>query len=167
MNASISPSPIDAVVRARVYLHAGQLFASNVPCEISMVLGSCVSVCVQDASRGIGGANHFLLPLTLGGAQATPRIGSFAILELLRRVLHAGGRRGELSAKVFGGASLMRAPVGDGASSLGWKNVETARRVLAAEGVPIVAEDVGGAAGRRLLFRTDDGSAWVKRIREG
>ena len=48
--------------------------------------------------------------------------------------------------------------------SLGQKNVELARRLLADAGIPIVAEDVGGAQGRKLVFQTGDGTAWVRKI---
>ncbi len=44
------------------------------------------------------------------------------------------------------------------------QNVSLARRFLADAGIPIVNEDVGGAQGRKLVFRTSDGSAWVRHI---
>jgi chemotaxis receptor (MCP) glutamine deamidase CheD len=36
--------------------------------------------------------------------------------------------------------------------------------MLGAAGVPIVGEDVGGQKARKLIFQTDNGAAWVKRI---
>jgi chemotaxis receptor (MCP) glutamine deamidase CheD len=35
---------------------------------------------------------------------------------------------------------------------------------LASVGIPVVARDVGGKRARKLIFQTDDGSAWVKTI---
>jgi chemotaxis receptor (MCP) glutamine deamidase CheD len=46
----------------------------------------------------------------------------------------------------------------------GTKNVDVACRGLAEEGIPIVAEDVGGYAGRKLVFLTDEGHVWVKKL---
>jgi chemotaxis protein CheD len=44
------------------------------------------------------------------------------------------------------------------------KNVDLARRLLADAGIAIVAEDVGGTQGRKLVFQTGDGAAWVRKI---
>jgi chemotaxis protein CheD len=145
-----------------VHLHAGQLFASSEASEIWTVLGSCVSVCLFDRMRGIGGANHYLLPQQAAGAEGSPRFGSAAILKLVQRMLALGSHKHDLVAKVFGGASLMGSPAG--ADSLGWKNVEVARTVLSRERIPIAVEDVGGRRARRLVFRTDQGVGWIKEI---
>jgi chemotaxis protein CheD len=148
--------------RVGVYLHAGQLLAAYDPCEISTVLGSCVAVCLFDAARLAGGANHFLLP-TSAGSEPSPRFGDHAVRELIDRMVSLGSKKRDLAAKVFGGASLVRGDARMG-TSLGWKNVLAARAALQAEHIPIVAEDVGGSSGRRLVFQTDDGFAWVKRL---
>ncbi|TMA59262.1 MAG: hypothetical protein E6J73_15985 [Deltaproteobacteria bacterium] len=44
------------------------------------------------------------------------------------------------------------------------QNVEVAREILAALDVPIIGEDVEGRNGRKLIFHTDTGSAWIKRL---
>jgi chemotaxis protein CheD len=166
--ASIGPSPTashdlgaDAVV---VHLHAGQTFVSSQSCTISTVLGSCVAVCLVDPARGSGGANHYLLPMHVVGNNGSARFGNVAIEELVNKMLLLGSRRHELQAKVFGGASTMQVAGRPETESLGWQNVEVARRVLAAHGIPIVAEDVGGARGRKLLFSTDRGHAWIRKL---
>jgi chemotaxis protein CheD len=146
--------------RASVYLHPGQLFVTSEPCEIISVLGSCVSVCIHDRARGIGGANHYLLPSE--GTPPSARYGAFAITSLVARVLQAGAMQADLVAKVFGGATLIGAKVGSVA--LGECNVKVARAVLANAKIPIVAEDVCGLRGRRVVFRPDDGAAIVKRL---
>jgi chemotaxis protein CheD len=51
-----------------------------------------------------------------------------------------------------------------GGGNLGQKNVQTARALLLAEGIPIVAEDVDGERGRKLIFQTHDGAAWVRSL---
>jgi chemotaxis protein CheD len=144
-----------------VHLHAGQLFASTQACTLSTVLGSCVSVCLIDPVRRSGGANHYLLPMHVVGGHASARFGNVAIEQLVDKMLLLGSRKRDLVAKVFGGASTIGRPETE---SLGWQNVEVARRVLAAQGIAVVAEDVGGARGRKLLFRTDEGHAWVRKL---
>jgi EAL domain-containing protein (putative c-di-GMP-specific phosphodiesterase class I) len=47
-------------------------------------------------------------------------------------------------------------------NDLGSKNIEVARRRLDEEKIPVLAEDLGGNHGRRLVFRTDTGLALTK-----
>lgn len=149
--------------RVQVYLHAGQTFASNAPCEVTTVLGSCVALLLVDPVRRFGGASHYLLPFEVNGPSATPRFGNTAISQLLAKMLALGSRKKDLVAKVFGGASTRMVPLPPG-PTLGDKNVEFARRRLAEERIPLVAEDVGGNGGRKLIFMTDDGQVWVRKF---
>lgn len=146
--------------RPSVYLHAGQVFASAQPTSVVTVLGSCVAVCLFDREIGVGGVNHYLLPLETSRERST-RFGNVAIRELLDQVLARGARRASLQAKVFGGASVVRALMG---RSLGSENAELAARLLREAGLPILEQDVGGLKGRKLVFHTDDGSAWVRHL---
>lgn len=146
--------------RATVYLHPGQLFVTSEPCEIISVLGSCVSVCLHDRARNVGGANHYLLPTD--GPEPSARYGAFAISSLVTRMLAAGAHHADLVAKIFGGATLIGAKMGTVA--LGECNVRIARNALAAAKIPILGEDVGGLRGRRICFKPDDGSVLVKRL---
>jgi chemotaxis protein CheD len=50
----------------------------------------------------------------------------------------------------------------DGARHIGAANVETARVLLAKEHIPIIAEDVGGTRGRKLVFHSHDGVTSVR-----
>ena len=146
---------------ARFFLHAGQLFATGEPMEIVTILGSCVSVCLFDAARGVGGANHFMLP---GQASTpSPRYANDAVDLLLAQLLALGARRSRLEAKLFGGASMLKLGT-ESNGDLGIRNIEAARLKLAAERIPVVSEDVGGTRGRKLLFSTADGSVLVKQV---
>lgn len=126
------------------------------------VLGSCVSVCLFDPATGVGGMNHYLLALSVQ-RERSARFGNVAMAILLDEVFRLGALRGQLRAKVFGGAHALDAPLRNG-RSLGQENVELALRTLAAEGIPVVGGDVGGKRGRRILFHPDDGSAWVRTL---
>jgi chemotaxis protein CheD len=146
--------------RPRVYLHAGQLYASDRPAEIVTILGSCVSVCLFDAARGIGGLNHFMLPTD--SLTPSPRYMRHAMDILLQQLTAFGAKRSRLEAKIFGGASVLKN--GETVLDLGARNIDAARVRLAQEQIPIVAEDVGGDRGRKLVFVTSDGTALVKQV---
>lgn len=162
--ASSRVAPEHSTETVVVHLHAGQVFASAQPCTISTILGSCVAVCLVDPVRGFGGANHYLLPIHVVGEGASARFGNVAVEQVVEKMLLLGSRKRDLQAKVFGGASTMTTGGRPESESLGAQNVDVARRALGRHGIPIVAEDTGGARGRKLLFRTDEGHAWIRKL---
>lgn len=143
------------------YLLPGQLFVSAENCTVTTILGSCVSVCLWDPAAQIGGINHFLLPAFNGEGLASARFGTIAIKELLDQLARLGSQKRNLLAKVFGGACVLEA-FRDRQHHLGMQNVEVARAMLEAESIPLVSQDIGGQRGRKLIFHTADGTAWVK-----
>ncbi len=149
----------DTGARPQVYLHAGQLAIAAEPTAIVTVLGSCVAVCLWDPASRVGGVNHFLLPLPVE-RDRSPRFGNVAVPALVDGVVRAGASRGALVAKVFGGASGLGGV--RPARPLGEENVALALRLLEEAGIPVLDRDVGGARGRKLVFVSDEGTAWVK-----
>ena len=151
----------DALSLPSVYLHPGQIFVAVGPAAVTTILGSCVAVCIWDGTLGIGGINHFLLPMGARTATMGLRYGNVAIEKLLERLASTGTQPVNLRAKVFGGACVLDAMRGK-ENHLGGKNVDIARKALAEAGIPVVASDVGGNRGRKLIFFPHDGSALVK-----
>lgn len=149
--------------RSRAYLLPGQLYASAEPCQIKTILGSCVAICLWDKRRGAGGMNHFLLPSAAAGHPASLRYADEATRVLLQRLRELGCRPPNLRAKLFGGAALFQAR-DRYAVSLGAKNVAIALELMRTSGIPVVAQETGGPQGRKVLFNTDDGVAWSRRI---
>ncbi len=144
-----------------VYLHPGQLFVTIEPAAITTILGSCVAVCLWDTALGIGGINHYLLPTGLKTSTTALRYGNVAIERLLEKLARAGARPTSLRGKLFGGACVLDAMRGK-ETHLGDKNVEIARKTLSEAGIPVVASDVGGSRGRKLIYYPHDGSALIK-----
>jgi len=156
-------SSLAGVPRPDYYLHSDGILVSPRSCTIMTILGSCVSVCLWDPATGAGGMNHFSLPRQIGRENRAGRFGSSAITLLIEELQAIGCRRRDLRSKVFGGARI-HAVVADGNTDLGRKNLEVAFAVLERECIPIVSQDVGGSQGRKVLFRTSDGAAWVRQI---
>jgi len=102
-----------------------------------------------------------MLPYDAGSQWATPRYANYAMSTLLVDVTTQGADLSRLEAKIFGGARMLselRLPGMD----LGMRNVEVARAMLAAARVPVIAEDVGGIHGRKIVFRTDTGVVMMR-----
>lgn len=149
--------------RQRAYLLPGQLHASAEPCQIKTILGSCVAICLWDKRRSAGGMNHFLLPASREGQAASLRFADEATKVLLDQLHALGCRAPNLRAKIFGGAALFQ--LRDRyASSLGAKNVAAALDLMKRAGIPVIAQETGGAMGRKVIFNTDDGAAWSQKI---
>jgi chemotaxis protein CheD len=157
---SIALGPPEVAAPKGIYLHPGHLWVSSERCAITTILGSCVAVGLWDREAQIGGLNHFLLPHRAGRGSLSPRFGNVAMEQLLEKLASSGSPRERLHAKLFGGACVLEAM--RSSDHLGRKNVELARRVLEDARIPLVAEDTLGNLGRKLVFHTHDGSAWVK-----
>lgn len=133
----------------------------------STILGSCIAVCARHPASGVGGVNHFLLPIDPEGevdpedARAR-RYGAFAIEELLNRVaVEAGGvDRRALEIKAFGGAQVMA-----GTSLVGQSNIALLRAVLARDGLTLAGRDLGGRQGRKLIYHPATGRAWSRLLK--
>lgn len=142
------------------FLYGGTIIITNKPSAIVTVLGSCVSICLFDTNRIIGGMNHYILPHAPNGEQTSARYGECAYDKLLRDMLRAGATKQSLVAKVYGGASIISNPGSEG-PSIGTRNSHLAIERLNADRIPILEIDVGGVQGRKIAFRTDDGSVVV------
>jgi chemotaxis protein CheD len=149
--------------RLGVFIHQvmpGELFVTEEDIVIATVLGSCVSACVRDVWRGIGGINHFMLPDTLRGDPGdSARYGVYALECLVTRVIGTRGSRRDLEVKVFGGGQVIE--VG---SDIGRSNIELVRRYFADEQIEISSEDLGQQFARRVRYWPRTGRAQIQRI---
>jgi chemotaxis receptor (MCP) glutamine deamidase CheD len=144
----------------RHYLLAGDVFATTEPTEVRTILGSCVSVCLWDHRRSIGGVNHYLAPASLKGDKRFGRYGALAIPRLIKSVLDLGAKRPDLRAKVFGGGKVL-----DLQCDVGAENFMLACKLLRREGIKVLDWDVGGRNGRGVRFQTHTGISVSKPIR--
>lgn len=138
---------------------------------IATTLGSCVSACIWDEKYGVGGMNHFMLPLTekqlhevnwgqRNNTSDATRYGNYAMEHLINEILKHGGLRRNLRAKVFGGGKVMRQM-----SDIGQRNAEFALDYLEMENIPIISQDLGKTYPRKVLFVPSIGKVMLKRLR--
>ena len=125
------------------------------------VLGSCVAACVRDPLLQLGGMNHFMLPEGQVGDGAPARYGSYAMELLINELLKRGANRRRLEAKVFGGANVLK---GFTSNPVGTRNAQFVIDYLAAEQIPVVAEDLRGIHPRKVWFFPETGKVMVNRL---
>lgn len=143
------------------FLYPGAIFIHPEPHRVTTVLGSCVSVCLWDREKRIGGMNHFLLPLWNGEGLSTPRYGNIAIEKLIDRMMYLGCGKDGMIAKIFGGSAMWCTP--SGLLTIGERNVALARQILQTHRIPIFSSEVGGNAGRKIIFDTGTGQVMLRR----
>lgn len=145
---------------------AGEYFATREDMLIETVLGSCIAVCLMDAGRGVSGMNHFMLPANRAeaadGSGRAGRYGAHAMELLINEMMHQGADRFGLTAKVFGGGNVTR--VRESKLRVGEWNTEFALEFLDREGIPVLAKDVEGVTGRRIVLFTRGGNVKLRRL---
>ena len=145
-----------------IYISQGEDHVSDdVELIINTILGSCISVCLWDATAGVGGMNHLLLPAMRTDTTSLDTNGAVAMDRLINRMVHLGARRSELRAKLFGGSSMLQ-----GRTEIGERNAEFGRIYLANEGIPCDAFSVGGTKARNLRYFPATGKAQLKLVDE-
>lgn len=147
----------------------GEYYVTQEEELITTVLGSCVSACIRDRVIGIGGMNHFMLPVSCDGrgwngssdiiSQAA-RYGNYAMENMINDILRHGGCKQNLEAKVFGGGQIIKTM-----TDIGHRNICFVREYLETEAIPRLAEDVAGVEPRKVIYFPRTGRALVKRLK--
>jgi chemotaxis protein CheD len=124
---------------------------------IATILGSCIACCVHDPVARVGGMNHFLLPEGSAAGPSAASFGCHAMELLVNALARKGAARHRISAKVFGGASVLR-----GLSDAGEQNIRFVSTFLRSEGIPCHGYSVDGERARRIEFWPSEG--WVRPV---
>lgn len=146
----------------RTYISQGEHIISDDHHKvIATLLGSCVSACLWDPVRGVGGMNHVLFTDDSKNAAQQFGHGVNGMELLINGLLSMGASRGYLKAKVFGGAAMI-----SGLTNAGARNGDFVMDFLAREGIAYIGGDIGGKSARRLEFWPVSGRARVKLVKK-
>ena len=146
----------------------GEYYVTRYEEAVSTVLGSCVSACVRDPARGVGGMNHFMLPedASLGADDwldpavgLATRYGSYAMESLINDLLKLGAARERLEIKLFGGGKILSVM-----TDVGGRNIRFIRAYQALEGYRVAAEDLVGTSPRKVIYFPASGRARLRKL---
>lgn len=130
---------------------------------ITYALGSCCGICLYDPNIRLAALIHIILPLNMEtGRKNTMKYADTGIRETLRQMEAKGARRARISAKVAGGAKMFAVSGNGSLGNIGQRNIESVHKVLRAENIRLVAEDVGGSVARTLSFDPATGRATIR-----
>jgi chemotaxis protein CheD len=141
----------------------GEYFVTATNVLMVTVLGSCVSACIRDREKGIGGMNHFMLADSgeTSALSASARYGTYAMEILINHLLKMGARKGRLEAKVFGGGRVMATL---SSSQVGERNARFVKEFLETESIPLAAEDLLDVYPRKVYFFPNTGRVLAKKL---
>ncbi|MDX8398490.1 MAG: chemoreceptor glutamine deamidase CheD [Mariprofundaceae bacterium] len=150
-----------------VKLLPGEYYVSAQPEVIVTVLGSCVSACIRDRVFGIGGMNHFMLPLHhderpqwgSSDVSAMTRFGNYAMEHMIHDILRHGGLKKNLEIKLFGGGRINQ-----GQMDVGKTNIHFVQNYLQEEGLNVSGHDLGGDIPRKVYYFPKTGRVLMKRL---
>ena len=146
--------------RYKYLLKPGFIFLTHEPTLIYSVMGSAVTVCLWDRHKRYGGVSQFLYPNVTKQNPPTAQYGNVAVPTLIRLMIKDGSKKSGLEAQIYGGGDLDPTT----SETYGWQNVQTAKGILAQQGIAVTSEDVGGSKGRKLVFKTDSNEAIILKV---
>lgn len=135
-------------------------------------LGSCLAIMLYHPEKKMGGLAHVMLPdPDLSRVKNQPaKFPRTAVEMMLREMENEGCRPERIIAKLAGGATMFSGLLKasrESSHSIGSRNVEEAKAVLALHSVPVVAEDIGGDYGRSVEFILSSGTVLVRSFKAG
>ncbi|HCW53662.1 MAG TPA: chemotaxis protein CheD [Clostridium sp.] len=132
-------------------------------------LGSCIGIALYDKSLKIAGLAHIMLPdsTQFKSANNPMKFADLAIPILIERMEKQGCKKRGIVAKIAGGASMFNFSDKSIISDIGKRNSEAVKKSLNANGIPIIAEEIGGNKGRTMILNASDGKVIVKIVGKG
>ncbi len=111
---------------------------------------------------------HCLLPSRHAARPMNPDESRYAYVdwtvdEMLGFFARAEVPTPQIEVKLFGGSDVLQMLAGP--KSVGRENLNIARRLLESNGLNLLASDVGGPAGRKIVFETTSGRVRVYKMR--
>jgi chemotaxis protein CheD len=87
-----------------------------------------------------------------------------SIKKMLDKFDACGVSRSGIEVKVFGGSDMFGDQNDKKRLTVGRQNIDVAQHLLEAEGLRISSCDTGGTQGRKIVFFTETGDVYLKRI---
>lgn len=140
---------------------------------ITLGLGSCIGLILYDNRAGLAGMSHIMLPRApSNGKNPLEKPGKFAetaVPCLLKELLRMGAKKGNIRAKLAGGARMFNMKSSSNSSFLavGEQNITATEKLLQTLAIPIESKDLGGSRGRSVKFSTETWMLEIKTLGQG
>lgn len=140
--------------------------------ELNTFVGSCVAICLFDQEAKVAVMAHVMLPnrrlssqrREMSDADRFADAGKYAdeaFPRMMGILLNKGALQKNIKAKIAGGAIIFSHESETGIFNIGPRNLESIRKILTENGIPLVSEDVGLNYGRWVQFNSGTGEMVV------
>lgn len=150
-----------------LFVNMGQMHVLKAEGLLTTVgLGSCIGLTLYDPVTKVGGMAHVFLSQSRKPEEAARLPGKYAdtaVPALIKLVVSAGAQRSRLVAKMAGGAHLFP-NLSSGGKTVGDQNIAAVTQHLKTAGIPLLAQDVAGAHGRKMKMSVSSGVVVVTAI---
>lgn len=160
-NGFAVPAPL-LESRAR-NVHMGEQGIGRAPDVLCALLGSCVGIALFHPPSGVGGLAHVMLPVHPGNDEPRSKYADTAVADLVEALARAGAVRGELEARIAGGANVLAHDAAN-LSDMPARNVEGVRNALSRAQIPVLSEHVLGRVGRKMTVKLEGFSVEIKEL---
>lgn len=146
-----------------IVVGVGSYYVAKNPTKLVCIgLGSCVAIAIHAPKRHIGALSHAMLPKYIEGKDKIipEKYVDTSIYLMVDDMQAMGVKKRAMKAKLVGGAQMFSF-ISPQALDIGRRNIEIAKATLKEEGIPIVAEDVGGNKGKTISFDIKSGRILV------
>lgn len=135
----------------------------------TMGLGSCVTITLFDRAKKIGGLIHFMLPYRLANRKILNNykycdIGTTRLIEKMEMI---GAKTYRMEARIVGGANMFSDFIKNMKESIGYRNIEAAKKILIEKNIPLLGQDVGEDYSRSVEFVINTGIVKVTSYKKG
>lgn len=130
-------------------------------------LGSCVGICLYDSGLQIGGLAHIMLPDSRQFLQSDTnrmKYADTAIVDLIKDMQKLGSDIRRITARIAGGAKMFQVQPGSQMGTIGDRNVDSVKQILASLKIPVVVEDTRKNYGRSIFFDLSAGTMEVRSL---
>lgn len=133
---------------------------------VSLGLGSCIGLALIDATVGVAGLAHIVLPKApAGGAGPSPgKFADTAVPLLLDRVVKLGASQSRLRVVMCGGAAMFASKTQSGVLQIGDRNAEATLEALDKLKLKVKGRDTGGSNGRSIEVSVRTGEVLVRGV---
>jgi chemotaxis protein CheD len=133
---------------------------------VTLGLGSCVAILLQDVRAGVIGMAHALLPEPSASRDGTNpyKFASTAVPALVAEMAERGAQVGRMEAWLVGGAAMFASLMVPGTLNMGERNLRAARAALAEARIPIRGEEVGRDYGRSVRMKLGAGNTLITSV---
>ena len=130
---------------------------------ITYALGSCIGITFYDPVLRLGALLHIMLPERNNhGDSNVFKYADSGIRETLRKLSAFGMVKRRVVVKIAGGAKMFEISGNSDFGNIGLRNTQSVKKILLEEGIPVVAEDTGGAHARTMVMDVVNGSVTIR-----